>query len=185
MFVYYQNVRGLRTKTQQLYTQTLDLHYDIVCLTETYLNSSVLNGELFNANYTVYRRDRESCASLKSDGGGVLLAIRNNFLSSALPEYQSDAEDLWISVNFPNERFLICVVYLPPGDDAAYQCFVSNLSSVADRANTDNFLILGDFNRPNITWIRKGNTLEPLSYDNKSIDFIDTCSSHSVTITNR
>ncbi|KAK9739160.1 hypothetical protein QE152_g9253 [Popillia japonica] len=65
---------------------------------------------------------------------------------------------------------------VPPGDDAAYQFFVANLSSVTDRADTDIFLILGDFNRPNITWICKGNTLEPLSYDNKSIDFIDTLS---------
>lgn len=53
---------------------------------------------------------------------------------------------------------------------------VANLSFVADRTDTDIFLILGDFSRPNISWIRKGNTLEPVSYDNKSIDFIANCS---------
>lgn len=132
MLLYYQNVRGLRTKTQHLYAQTSDTFYDLICLTETFLNSSIQDSELFNHNYTIYRRDRESSGSAKKDGGGVLLAVRNDISASSQPEYQSDAEDLWLLLTFANERVLICIVYLPPGDDAAYQCFLTNLPRVAD-----------------------------------------------------
>lgn len=79
LFVYYQNVRGLRTKVNHLFLQSVDSAYDIICLTETFLNSNIQDSELFCSNYSVYRRDRATTASKKLDGGGVLLAVRNNF----------------------------------------------------------------------------------------------------------
>lgn len=46
--MYYQNVRGLRTKTSDFSNNALSCDYDIVALTETSLNDSFFDGELFN-----------------------------------------------------------------------------------------------------------------------------------------
>ncbi|CAB3251213.1 unnamed protein product [Arctia plantaginis] len=51
-------------------------NYDIIVLTETWLNSSVLSTELFDDRYVVYRRDRESSGFHPGkEGGGVLVAV--------------------------------------------------------------------------------------------------------------
>ncbi|KAK9702391.1 hypothetical protein QE152_g29965 [Popillia japonica] len=81
-------------------------------------------------NYSVYRRDRATSASKKLDGGGVLLAVRNNFAVGHMFDLQSVAEDVWLSVECVGGRVLICGVYLPPGDELAQQAFLSNLQAV-------------------------------------------------------
>lgn len=95
MAVYYQNVRGLRTKCKVFSTNLNLNYYDIIGITETWLNDSVFNGELFNDQYVVFRRDRSTSASPKIDGGGSLLAINKNYTSHCTRrlEWESLAED--------------------------------------------------------------------------------------------
>lgn len=100
--LFYQNVRGLRSKTDRFYVNALNCDYDIVCLTETWLNSSVLDGELFNDDYFVYRRDRSSSSSLKNDGGGSLISVKASLVSERRNCWESDAEDIWVSVQCPS-----------------------------------------------------------------------------------
>ncbi|XP_063901620.1 uncharacterized protein LOC135121244 [Zophobas morio] len=56
---YYQNVRGLNTKLKDFSLSTItSLTYDIVALTETWLNDSVSDAELFDLSiYSVFRSD--------------------------------------------------------------------------------------------------------------------------------
>ncbi|XP_071056527.1 uncharacterized protein [Onthophagus taurus] len=149
--VYYQNVRGLRSKTNTLFLKTSDSEFDFVCLTETYLNSSVHDGELFGAQYTVFRRDRESTLSSKKDGGGVLIAIRSTIDCFRLAESAS-AEDLWLSVQCGGTRLLLCCVYLPPADFDSLDAFLVTLHRVCDHYPDHKILIFGDFNLPHISW---------------------------------
>lgn len=99
LIVYYQNVNGLRTKTHTFFTNILNSDYDVICLSETNLSSSVESSELFNEDYCVYRRDRESSACSKSDGGGVLVAVSKRFTSKQQASWQCTAEDLWVTVS--------------------------------------------------------------------------------------
>lgn len=46
--MYYQNVRGLRTKTKDFKLSSTGCSFDIIALTETGLNSTIYDGELFN-----------------------------------------------------------------------------------------------------------------------------------------
>ncbi|KAK9687612.1 Endonuclease-reverse transcriptase [Popillia japonica] len=152
-----------------------------ICLTETFLNSNIQDSELFCSNYSVYRRDRATTASKKLDGGGVLLAVRNNFAVGHILavrnnfavghmfDLQSVAEDVWLSVECVGGRVLICGVYLPPGDELAQQAFLSNLQAVTLDHPDEKILILGDFNLPSIVWSQsRGNHLQPSVYDNKA-----------------
>jgi len=73
----YQNVRGLRTKLPFFGDSVSNLCCDLLYLSETWLNDSISNMELGLCDYNVFRDDRD--IMLNSRGGGVLLAVKNNF----------------------------------------------------------------------------------------------------------
>lgn len=75
MNIYYQNTRGLNTKTQEFYTSVLSSEYPIVAITETWIQTGVCDAELFGDSYSVFRRDRDLVSHSLSRGGGVLLGI--------------------------------------------------------------------------------------------------------------
>lgn len=56
--IYYQNLRGMRTKTNAVFNNIMQNKYDVIAFTETWLNSNVNNGEFIDTRYNVYRRDR-------------------------------------------------------------------------------------------------------------------------------
>lgn len=89
----YQNVRGLKSKINEVFRNSLSCEQHVLCLTETWLNSSVSSSELFCDSYNVYRRDRETTASNKQEGGGVLIAVDGTFRSSQRDSWSSGAED--------------------------------------------------------------------------------------------
>jgi len=84
--VYFQNVRGLRTKLFDLRIAMASVSedFDIIVLVETWLNDGILNSELGLENFNIYRLDRTPTNSVYSRGGGVLIAVRKNLLSRVL-----------------------------------------------------------------------------------------------------
>lgn len=66
--LYYQNVRGLQTKTSDIFDNVLYNNFDITIPTKPCFNSSILDAELFDNRYIVYRRDRET-SGFKSVSG--------------------------------------------------------------------------------------------------------------------
>lgn len=68
--VYYQNVRGLRTKTATFYRNICLNSYDIICVTESWLTDGVNNNELFDDRYIVFRRDRNYGLTKQGKVGG-------------------------------------------------------------------------------------------------------------------
>lgn len=177
--VFYQNVRGLRTKLREFGTNCLSNNHDILCITESWLNGSVLDSELVDLDrYSVFRRDRETTKSLKGDGGGVMIAVSNKFEACVLPQFQSDAEDLWIRVSMGSTRLLLCCVYLPPGDSAAAACFTSKLNNIKGIIEGDVVLICGDFNCSGVQWISETDNinshLEPSDVAEQYSELVDT-----------
>lgn len=151
--IYYQNTRGLRTKTHNFCRQLALENYDIVILTETWLNSGVLSSELFDDRYIVYRRDR---VSRKKDGGGVLIAVLKAIKSKRMNQWESNSEDLWITIEIISmksvRQMALCAIYLPPPVlrttlESALDCF----KVVLERPGLD-ACIVGDFNLSNIKW---------------------------------
>lgn len=116
--IYYQNVRGIKTKTIDIYNTVLCNNYDIICLTETWLDDTVMSSEIFDDRYCVLRRDRDAKFRdryKKSYGGGILVAYSKNLQIIYRKEWSSEyLEDLWLQIKV-NESLTIslCVVYLP------------------------------------------------------------------------
>jgi len=76
--IFYQNVRGLNTKTDEFYVNNISNNYDILIITETWLQSDICDSELFGNNYNVYRCD----SSDNKKRGGVLIVIKRGYTSS-------------------------------------------------------------------------------------------------------
>ena len=81
IWIYYQNVRGLRTKIDDLFLATTDCNYDVVIMTETGLDDRIYSQQLFSPSYIAYRCDRSPANSSKSRFGGVLIAIAQQYAS--------------------------------------------------------------------------------------------------------
>lgn len=176
--IYYQNVNGLRSKVEEFYLSVISSDYDIIVLTETFLNKSILNSELFVLNdYFVYRRDRDYSKTGQVKGGGVLIAVRNSLLIKSIEHRENwqtdDVEDLWISLKYNKKLYHICGVYLVNTLNIdCFTHFIENIELVCQRNMDDCVLIVGDFNLPNL--VSANGVIA--SYNNKSVKLLQTIS---------
>lgn len=146
-FIYYQNVRGLKSKVNNFYSNVLTVYFDIVSLTETWLDESVYNSELFTDEWSVFRQDGRD----RVRGRGVLVAVRDGAWHAEPLPYHVDDDSisvLWLKLNNPTGfSFYLCTVYIPPNSNLTiYRTFFQSLENrffVNDR-----IVIVGDFNLP-------------------------------------
>jgi hypothetical protein len=179
---YYQNVRGICTKTLDIYVNSSILDYDVIILSETWLRSDILDSELFDNNFSVYRRDRRSSGFHgNKSGGGVLIAVSKKFSSCRLSNYESMCEDVWVGVDIclgkKPVKLKICGVYLPsPIKEHILTTFIDNTCQVLE--NDGPSLIVGDFNLGKISWTPRdssylnGSSSSNSKLNNILLDFI-------------
>jgi hypothetical protein len=72
--IFYQNVRGLRTKSSYLMDNVLANNFKVYCITKTCSNDTILSHNLFPDSYCVFRAGRDYLNSNTKHGGGVLVA---------------------------------------------------------------------------------------------------------------
>lgn len=151
MLLYYQNVRGLRTKLNEVLLQTAELNYDIYCFTETWLNDTFSSSELFTSSYNVFRCDRREASG--SRGGGTLIALKKGFTAHRREDLENFEDCVWLEVSgTSHESLLIGVYYFSQhiSVDIFEQCInwlENNLKS-----NESSVVLLGDFNLPKVDW---------------------------------
>lgn len=150
----------MRTKLQDIRLATLRNKYDVIVATETWLDDSIHDNELFNNNYVIFRRDRytTSLSGKPGPGGGVLIAVSKTLQAKRIDHFESDLEDLWVSVTLSGDNVLravlICAVYLPPPVtlNTLNKSF-NSISAVLD-SNACQSVILGDFNLGFVQWAK-------------------------------
>lgn len=79
--------------------ELLSCSYDVICFTETWLDSTVFDHKLVNNDdpYNIYRRDRDTSSSFKNTGGGALIAYKKEIIFTLVSESNSKStEDIWI-----------------------------------------------------------------------------------------
>ena len=59
LLTFYANARSIVNKSSKLDLTIAALGYDMIVLTETHLDSSIPDYEIFPSNYSVFRRDRK------------------------------------------------------------------------------------------------------------------------------
>ena len=177
------DLRGLRTfcakahsivnKVNLLELEMYQRNYDLIILTGTHLDHSILGSEIFPSHYTVFRKDRKINGR---HGGGLLIAVRDYITVSLRPTHPCDSEMLFIDVLVSyNQRITIGVFYRPPRSDIKPledpQNLIQGLDSIAD------LILVVDFNLPEIKWsCNRSGALQQCLNHALLIDIIQTIS---------
>ena len=143
------NVRSLIPKIPEIRLLLSRTKTAVFAATETWLDSSINDGEIHIPGYNVVRRDRNR------NGGGVALFIRDDISFNPRPDLTVDGiEGLWIELLLPRSQgILLCCTYRPPNDSSFIHKFESALSNVEPEKE---WFILGDFN---IDMLKHGSSL--------------------------
>lgn len=164
---YYQNVRGLRTKSHDFLLGVAASDYDFICITESWLTSDFYDREYFDGRYVVFRCDRSQVDTGAQRGGGVMIAVRTE-LKPLRREWpippRASSDCVWLSIPLlvKGDKYLhIACVYIPhgPGYRDALEVFFDVTSGIINDHPNDIFLITGDFNVSNAVW-QKSYTLD-------------------------
>ena len=146
------NVRSIRNKLQAFHAMAYSARTDIIALTETWLDSSVLNHEILPSGYSIFRRDRSH-----RTGGGVLLACRDDLTCIRRNDLEvNDCELIWCEMSSTHgSRFLFGVFYRPPDTKTDYLELVAESFNLISRLNIDKIFLVGDFNLPHFDWVNQ------------------------------
>ena len=151
------NIRGLRTKIDELTTLAYELHPEIMAFTESWLLPTILDAEVCIPGYTCVRSDRN-----QSRGGGVILYYVSGLavkLIEAFSNAEGTEEGLVVRVKNGCKLATIVLIYRSPSSAG-----LLTLEKIEMWRKKSDCLILGDFNAPNICW-------PELSYSSSSESF--------------
>lgn len=137
------NIRSLPKHIDELKILLLDNPFHIMCLNETWLNSSWTDSELHIEGYNLIRNDRPD-----SQRGGTAIYFSKELMGRHRPDLNSsELEAVWLEVLSPNKsRTLICSIYQPP--DTGLDDFKTNIEGVMDKVSMESasVILTGDLN---------------------------------------
>ncbi len=152
------NCRSVKGKVADIQALIEEVKPDMVCGTESWLNSEIGSSEIFPSNYLVFRKDRITDTS----GGGVFQAIRQELVVSHRADLDSKSEVLWTEIQLKNQKSLITGVFYRTSEDKTgvrIDELENSILKIGKDINKNNVLIVGDFNLPNID--RENKTVTP------------------------
>ena len=134
------NINSLRNKFGFLSSQ-INKYVDIPLLSETKLDDSFPTGQFSLNGYSKpYRLDRSS------NGGGILLYVRDDILSRLLTDYKikDNVELFFVEVNIWKKRWLLSRSYNPHKSNISNHLHHLNKGLDVYLKSYDNILIMGD-----------------------------------------
>ena len=139
------NVNGLRSKLDFVKILLFQEKFDILCLNETKIDSTVSDSDIAVPGYLLHRLDRTA------HGGGTLIYYAKSLDVKRNTRLTKKAhESLWVEVRFKKSKpIYICSLYRPPCSKAIEDTtkYTQYLSSCFDNLQKDSeVFILGDFN---------------------------------------
>lgn len=145
------NARSINNKLDELHVLISELSPDVICITESWLDSTVCDAAVSISSYTFHRVDR----STGQKGGGIACWIRNELSSSILfrNSNHSEVEFLILKLIHGNFRCILCILYFPKGqslNNTTKQYLLTYVCSVIDsfliQFSDHDVYIAGDFN---------------------------------------
>ena len=166
--IYYHNTSGIRTKSSSFQTRVPMHEFDIIALTETWLCDTILSSEYFDDFYNVFRYDRSRDATGFNMGGGVLLAVRQDFNCKQINLHISDniLEQLCILVSFNSNKSIYFIIsHIPPNSPIElYDMHLKNINYISENCtDSQEICVLGDYNLCNIIWSFEDKILLPFN----------------------
>ena len=136
------NVRSLLHKMDSLRLLMLDKPYHVITLSETWLNSSILDFELDLPGYSIIRNDRS-----RRSGGGTAIYVRDDLPYFIWPDLMENGlETCWIEIQRPKaKKLFVCSIYRAP--DFPLSTLIDELNSFVNGLPLNmELVLLGDFN---------------------------------------
>ena len=141
------NCRSVVDKKLELKHLSDQTRPDIIAGTESWLNDTHFNSEIFDTDtYSIFRKDRKN-----KKGGGVFLAIKHCLNPVGQPDLDSESEIIWAKIDIPGFRNVyVCSFYRPTKNN---QNSIDGLKDALSKVpRTSHIWALGDFNLPHIDW---------------------------------
>ena len=135
------------SKLDEIYTRLILEHkFQVIALTETWLNSNHSDDQIFLDDYNIFRRDRTT-----GRGGGVLTYIHHDIPCVRRADLEpAQTEMLCIEIKYGQSIVIFCTCYRPPGQNVEQvNEFFNELQQCIDsflRLRPDCIILVGDFN---------------------------------------
>lgn len=141
------NVRSLPKHFNEIVQSNNIMNNDVICFSETWLNSSHFSSQYSIPYYNFIRKDRKS----KSRGGGLCIYLKNSLKYEVLSVPESDVvESLVVRISLKDGLLDLVLVYCPPGGVGLVTPLFEKIFEDTAIGLKD-AVIMGDFN---INWLR-------------------------------
>lgn len=138
--VVHYNVQSVSNKLDLIETEFCN--FDVICLSETWLDQRTLDSSITLKNFTLHRRDR-----VGDNHGGICVYVKQNIFSVRRRDLElPNTECIWIEVSIHNRTQLIGTFYRPPNSTSEIFSAIEDSIGLAFDTNIENVLINGDFN---------------------------------------
>lgn len=135
----------------------LDCDYDVIMLTETWLDDSINAVQLFGNAFEVFSTHRNAGNSRRTVGGGVLIAVRKSLDSTVCAEAAAvNLEQIFVKIQLKTQKVFVGCFYLPSEKRYEHQLVedhITCIESVAGLADPSDYIVVaGDYNQSNLVW---------------------------------
>ena len=146
----------------------------IIIATESKLDDSIRNSEVFPSDYEIFRKDRKDV----NPGGDVFIAVHNTIIATHQSKLDCQAEAIWIKSEIANQKPLyIASLYRPPGSNIdPLDSFKQSLERLQANGSFPRVIIARDMNVPDIDWKMssvKDNPQYGVTVNQKFFDLVD------------
>ena len=134
------NAESIRKKMDSMAAEAAG--YDIIGVSETWLNPDITNDKVSIPGYTApYRKDRQD------SHGGVALYVKDNLISKEIKDITVDGlEGLWVQVSHANFKCVVGVMYRPPNSKTEYWKKINESIESVKNKGFKNLFLMGDLN---------------------------------------
>ena len=135
------NIASLVLHIDEIRALLHDKYFDVICLNETRLDTTISDEQVFIDGYTIIRNDR------RRTGGGVCIYVRSSLNYNVRHDLPCDKHEiLSINISKPNcSPFNVTALYRPPNSDTSFFITMENVVAELDNESIE-FFLLGDLN---------------------------------------
>jgi len=122
---------------------------DIIGITESWMDETISDAEMFMEGYDLFRCDRP----VKMRGEGVLLCVKKELQAVKVDVIRDFPEQVWCKICVDSGYdLLIGVCYRTPTEQVFGKDNHSKLRDMLSDVSDMNFILMGDFNYRHIDW---------------------------------
>ena len=139
------NFQSVKTTQGELLNLIESKNPDVIFGTENWIEQSIKDSQFLPSGFTTYFKDRNLW------GGGVIIAVKNHMLASAVPEFETECEVVWCKLNVLGHKTIYLSTFYNP-KTSTEEGFLIYYKSMERACRVNNAVILSgrDFNLPGI-----------------------------------